>query len=199
MDEEIREIEETIETLYYPGRFGEGEALCLDVLENVDPESETACLYLVLNLAGQNLKTEALELARELPPELITAALDELAFGAGTPAEAELYRELIRLGEEAGLGDELERFFSTPVRPLEEHEKVTLPPRWVAKPDLSTTFMLDLKRHDPRYAPDLPEPHDRPDPGRQREYQWEWVSEDELDDPDPDYEYEVIEVDEEEF
>lgn len=177
---ELEVLEETIESLYLPGHFAEGEQLCIEVLEMFEAESAVALMYLALNLAGQDQMDEALESAETLPDECLIPALRQLPFGNGNESETALYRRLIRIAEERGLGEELEQFFNTRERPWPSAQSPL--PKPVPQPDgkaLDTSFLLDLRRLDPRWSPVVSDPEPAPTEHvrefRQSEEKEEWT------------------------
>ena len=85
------EMELQIDALYRPGSYSDGASLCRALLEQVDPLWQSARLYLVLNLAAQDLYEEALEEVVGLEPETLFEGLRLLTFGAGTDSEEQLY------------------------------------------------------------------------------------------------------------
>lgn len=112
------EAAEALEALYRPGFYAEGEALCLEILEELAPEWEPARLFLLLNLAAQNLPEDALEMVDELDDDSIFEALRHLTFGAGTPAESLVYDDLLECARERGLSQELTDFFAQVEKPM---------------------------------------------------------------------------------
>lgn len=112
------EMEECLNGLYRPDAYAEGEALCIEILEDVDPEWEPATLYLMLFLAAQDAEEDALQLVDELSDESLFEALTHLTFGAGTVAEEVLYEEIKACALERGLEEELEEYFSTVVKAI---------------------------------------------------------------------------------
>lgn len=129
-DDEYREIElemeAILESLYSPGCYEHGEGLCLDIMEEIDPDWEPARLFLMLNLAAMDQEEEALEMVDELSDSALLRALRELAFGAGTEAEESLYEDIILCAQERGLEPQLEKFFETREQPWERHQTIQL-------------------------------------------------------------------------
>lgn len=112
------EMEELLEALYRPECYEEGEALCLEILEEVDSDWQPAKLYLLLNLAALDEEEEALQMIDELESDYLFDALKQLAFGAGTDTEAMVYEDIIACARERGLNEDIDRFFSTEDQPL---------------------------------------------------------------------------------
>lgn len=111
------EIEERLDALYSPGNYAEGESLCLEILEEIDPHWEPARLYLLLNLAAQDFEEEALMLVDDLHSDTLFLALRQLTFGAGTEAEELIYEDIIACAKSRGLEEELETYFATVEKP----------------------------------------------------------------------------------
>lgn len=107
-------VEEILESLYRPGAYNQGEALCIQILEDIDPDWEPAKLFLVLNWAAQEVESEALELLDELEDNSLFEALRLLAFGEGNDTEAMVYEDLILCAQARGLDEQLDSFFSAP-------------------------------------------------------------------------------------
>lgn len=177
LEDEEDELEQDLRALYRPGCYGEGEELCLEILEELDPESQLATLFLMLNLAAQDLEEDALTLVDELDDGSIFEALRSLAFGEGTQSEAVLYDELVLCAQERGLAKDIEAFFQYENRPLVRHEPTTLIEPWKAIPPKSAepakakkktkilrTVTHKLKRNRPTGppAPSGPGNHKRP-------------------------------------
>ena len=112
------ELEETLQALYSPGFYAEGEDFCLELLEDIHPDWEPARQFLVLNLAAQNLEEEAIEMVDELSDESLFEVLKQLAFGAGTDAESVVYEDIVLCIQQRGLTERLETYFKTPIEPL---------------------------------------------------------------------------------
>ena len=112
------ETEELLDALYRPDCYEEGEALCLEILEEIDPDWQPAKLYLLLNLAAQDVEEEALQMIDELESDYLFDALRQLAFGAGTDTEAMVYEDIVACALERGLEQDMERFFDTEDQPL---------------------------------------------------------------------------------
>lgn len=112
------EMEERLEALYQPGCYQEGEDLCLEILEEFDPDWAPARLYLLLFLAAQDVAEDALEMIDELESESLFEALLHLTFGAGTETEELVYQDIIISAEARGLKDKLESFFSLMEAPI---------------------------------------------------------------------------------
>ncbi len=109
-------VEEILESYYRPDAYAQGEALCIRILEEIDPDYEPAKLFLLLNLAAQEIEAEALELLDELADHSLFEALRLLAFGEGNDTEAIIYEDLIVCAQARGLEEQLETFFDTPVQ-----------------------------------------------------------------------------------
>lgn len=115
-------VEEILESFYRPGAYQRGEALCIKILEELDPEYEPAKLYLLLNMAAQGIEAEALELLDELADHSLFEALRLLAFGEGNETEILIYDDLIACAQARGLEEQLRTFFDTPAQPQPEAE-----------------------------------------------------------------------------
>ena len=120
IDEEFneKETEEILEALYRPGSYQEAEALCVEILEDIDPDWHPARLYLMLCWAAQDLEEDALSLIDELPSEHLFEALEHLPFGSGVVAEESVYEDIRSCLEDRGQGEELEKFFAKIDKPL---------------------------------------------------------------------------------
>ncbi len=88
------ELDDTLRSLYEEGRYAEGEDLGKDILTSVRPGCETAKLYLLLNLAAQDLEQDALELFHELSDSILFEAQKLLEFGQETNAEVTVLEEI---------------------------------------------------------------------------------------------------------
>ena len=130
LETENDELQQDLRALYRPGCYHEGEELCLEILEEIDSESQLATLFLMLNLAAQNIEEDTLSLVDELDDESIFEALRSLAFGEGTQAESILYDELVLCAQERGLSADIEAFFHYENTPLVRHETTILPEPW---------------------------------------------------------------------
>lgn len=106
-------VEEILESLYRPGAYREGEAICIEILEELDPDWEPAKIFLLLNLAAQNFEEEALEMLDELADNSLFEALRLVVFGEGTDAEVMIYEDIIACAEARGLDDQLQTFFNS--------------------------------------------------------------------------------------
>lgn len=115
LDEKL--ILEQLDALYRPGDYAEGESLCLEILEEIDPDWEPARLYLLLYLAAQDVEEDALQLVDDLSSESLFEALKQLTFGAGTEAEELIYEDIMACLKSRGEEKELEEYFSTPEKP----------------------------------------------------------------------------------
>lgn len=124
-------VEQVLHALYSPGLYGEGEELCIEILEEIDPDWEPAKLFLLLTLAAQDLEEEALEIIDELRDDSLFEALRLLAFGEGTEAEDVVYEDIILCAQERGLEDDMEAYLNNKDMPLERHEKTQLPEPWM--------------------------------------------------------------------
>ncbi len=146
------ELEESIELLYLPGHYAEGEDLCLEVLEGLD-DFPVATLYLSLNLAAQGFVEEALETADYIPDHLLLEGLQRLPFGSGDQAETELYHRLIELSHERGQGQQVEAFLRGEKKAPEKEP--ALPPNpWKESHPAKTSFLLDLREQSPLESQD---------------------------------------------
>jgi hypothetical protein len=112
------ETEELLDSLYRPECYEEGEMLCLELLEEVDPDWQPAKMYLLLFLAAQDYEDDALEMIDELESDYLFDALKQLAFGAGTDTEAMVYEDIIACAQERGLQSDLDKFFGTEQKAL---------------------------------------------------------------------------------
>ncbi|MGE0495094.1 MAG: hypothetical protein AB7S38_38155 [Vulcanimicrobiota bacterium] len=198
---DLEVLEETIESLYLPGHFAEGEQLCIEVLEMFEEESPVALMYLALNLAGMDQLAEALESADALPDECLIPCLQQLPFGRGNESETELYKRLSEIARERGLEEELEEYFNTRDRPWPNAESPL--PKPIPQPEgkaLDTSFLLDLRRLDPRWSPVVsdPEPvhteHVREFRQSEEEEEWTWVLVDADEEVGEDEEWEWVDV-----
>lgn len=88
------ELDDTMRCLFEEGRYAEGEDLCKDILASVRPECDTARLYLLLNLAAQDLEPEALDLLDELSNRILFEAQKLLALGQETNAEVSVCEKI---------------------------------------------------------------------------------------------------------
>lgn len=117
-DFDEREVEEILQSLYAPGLYSEGEEFCLEILEEIEPNSELARRYLLLNLAALDFEEEALELIDDLDDTSLFEVLSQLAFGEGTQTEEYVYQDVLLCVEQRGMTSQLEDFFATKVQPL---------------------------------------------------------------------------------
>lgn len=126
------EAEELLQALYSPGLYSEGEECCIEILEDIEPNSNLAKRFLLLNLAAQDLEEEALELIDQLDDSSLFEVLSQLAFGEGTQAEEAVYEDVLLCAEQRGLDSELNEFLTTKVQPLfrynEDDDVVEYPP-----------------------------------------------------------------------
>lgn len=112
------ETEAQLEALYRPGCYREGEELCVEILEYIDPDWEPARMYLLLFYAAQDFDQAALETVDELQTESLLEALLHLTFGAGTETEELIYEDIMACMESRGLEERLEAFFAEVEQPL---------------------------------------------------------------------------------
>ena len=115
LDENL--VLEQLDALYRPGDYAEGESLCLEILEEIDPYWEPARLYLLLYLAAQDIEEDALQLVDDLSSEALFEALRYITFGAGTEAEELIYEDIMACLKSRGKEKELEEYFTTPEKP----------------------------------------------------------------------------------
>jgi hypothetical protein len=123
-------MEETLEGLYRPGCYAEGEQLCLDLLEELDEDWEPARLYLLLFLAAQDAEDEALQMVDELADNSLFEALRHLTFGADTETEELIYEDILNCVDSRGLGDDLKKFLSNEVEPMARQDITSTLASW---------------------------------------------------------------------
>jgi hypothetical protein len=123
-------MEELLYSLYQPGCYAEGEELCLEILDELNPGWEPARLYLLLYLAAQDAQEEALEMIDELADDSLIEVLRHLAFGEGTEAEEIVYEDILACAQERGLESLVEEFLNKKEVALPRQDVSTMLKSW---------------------------------------------------------------------